>query len=542
MRSRPETLSLRLALAATVLGALASRAPAAQPAGAAAGAAAQPGKFDILEFRVLGSRLLPARAVESAVYPYLGPERDINDVKKATETLEKAYKDAGYGTVFVDIPEQTVADGIVRLKVTEGVVEHVRVQGERYFSGRQIKAGLPALVPGQTPNLKVLQGELTDLNARSADRAITPVLKAGQAPGTVDVDLAVKDTLPLHGFVQVDDRHTADTTPNRATVSLSYDNLWQRQDSVSVLYQTAPARTENASVEAANYNAHVGSDGIANLSYTHTSSNVAALGTLGVLGKGTIYGFHWQQPLPGTAALAQNLTLGLDYKDVQTNVFPDVTATSPAGTSVTAPVRYLNWSAAYGNFWRGAAHTAGLNFGIGFGVRSVVDEPAEFENARAEGAPGYFYLRLSGQATQALPANLSLLERLTSQWSADPLVNNEQFSLGGMDTVRGYLEAEALGDTGAAGTLEVHTPPLGHLGTTLRPLYGFVFVDAGIATLLDPLSSQSYSFHLWSAGAGLRLENPSGLTGELDLAIPESTGIRTRRNAGVVDFWVRYGL
>jgi hemolysin activation/secretion protein len=121
-------------------------------------------------------------------------------------------------------------------------------------------------------------------------------------------------------------------------------------------------------------------------------------------------------------------------------------------------------------------------------------------------------------------------------------VNNEQFSLGGMDTVRGYLEAEALGDTGAAGTLEMHTPALGHLGSTLRPLYGFVFVDAGIATLLDPLSSQNYKFHLWSAGAGLRLENSSGLTGELDLAIPESTGMRTRRNAGVVDFWVRYGL
>jgi hemolysin activation/secretion protein len=500
-------------------------------------------KFDILEFRVLGSHLLPPRDVERAVYAHLGPARGIDDVKKAAASLEKAYKDAGYGTVFVDIPEQTVDDGIVRLKVTEGSVERVRVRGERYFSGRQIRSALAALVPGQTPHLPTLQQELTDLNARSADRAITPVLKAGQEPGTVDIDLAVKDTLPLHGFVQGDNRHTADTTPNRATVSLSYDNLWQRQDSVALLYQTAPARTRNASVEAANYYAHTGSSGgVANLSYTHTSSNVAALGTLGVLGKGTIYGAHWLQPLVSTPQSSQSLTLGIDYKDVLTDVFPDVTPSSPAGSSVAAPVRYLNWSAAYSHLWRASAHTLALNAGLGFGVRDLINRPAEFENARAGGQPGYFYLRLSGEATQALPAGFALLGRLTSQWSADPLVNNEQFALGGLDTVRGYLEAETLGDTGVAGTLELHTPALGRLGATLRPLYGLVFVDAGVTTLLQPLSSQDYNFHLWSAGVGLRLENASGLSGTVDVAIPESTGIRTRKHAGRVDFSVRYGL
>jgi hemolysin activation/secretion protein len=196
----------------------------------------------------------------------------------------------------------------------------------------------------------------------------------------------------------------------------------------------------------------------------------------------------------------------------------------------------------YSQFWRGASRTFGLNFSVGLGVRGVVNEPAEFETARAGGNPGYFYTRLAAQATQPLPAGVALLARLNGQWSADPLVNNEQFSLGGLDTVRGYLEAETLGDSGAAGTLELHTPALGRLGATLRSLYGFVFVDAGVATLMEPLTSQNYKFHLWSTGVGLRLENSAGLSGEFDLAIPESNGVRTRRNAGVVDFWVRYGL
>ena len=65
--------------------------------------------------------------------------------------------------------------------------------------------------------------------------------------------------------------------------------------------------------------------------------------------------------------------------------------------------------------------------------------------------------------TSALPGNVPSLDataggfavraRISGQWSEYPLVNNEQFALGGLDTVRGYLEAETLGDSGVAGTL-----------------------------------------------------------------------------------------
>lgn len=510
------------------------------PAAPAAPPAARQNKFDINEFRVLGSRILPERDVERAVYPFLGPDRDIDTVKQAAAALEKAYKDAGFGTVFVDIPEQTVDEGIVRLKVTEGSLARVHVHGERYFSGRQILAELPALESGQTPQLTTLQQELTDLNARTPDRSVTPVLKAGAAPGTVDVDLAVKDTLPLHGSIEADNRHTADTTPNRASVSLSYDNLWQRQDSIQLQYQTAPANTKNAQVAMATYLAHL-FDGVAAFSYTYTNSNVLALGTLGVLGKGEIIGGHWLQPIENTPALSQSFTFGVDYKNVNTMVYPD--STSASQQAITAPVHYLNWTAGYSQTWRAQRHTIGLTASIGLGIRGLINTPQEFEYARSYGNPGYFYLRFSGDALQALPAGMAIRGRLTSQWSQDPLVNNEQFSLGGQDTVRGYLEAETLGDSGAAGQLELHSPQLGrHFGSILGQLYGFAFVDAGIATLLDPLPSQLYDFHLWSTGVGLRLEGASGFFGTLDYAIPQEDGVRTRKHEGRFDFMVRYGF
>jgi hemolysin activation/secretion protein len=509
--------------------------------------------LDINEFRVLGNHVLPVATIERAVYPYLGPGRSIETLKQAADALEKAYKSAGYSTVFVDVPEQKVTDGVVRLKVTEGRLERVQVRGERYFSGGQILAELPSLQVGQTPNLPELQQQLTALNGVSSDRSVAPILKAGTEPGTVDVDLAVKDSLPLHGSLQYDNRHTAYTTPNRATASVDYDNLWQRQDTLALQYQTAPAKPSDAEVFTANYSGHVGSDGaLAALSYIHTASNVLALGTLGVLGKGSIYGAHWIEPLMSSSTTSQSFNIGVDYKDVLTSVLPDSTNSSSGssgstGSSAPVPVNalvhYLNWSAMFtGNWWL-PGRTYAFSSGIGFGVRSVFNSEDQFENARYNAHPDYFYVRMNAVATQTLPAGFALMEKMSGQWSDSPLVNNEQFSIGGVDTVRGYLEAEALGDTGAAGTLEVHSPHAGAwAGKFLSPMYGLVFIDGGVATLVDPLAAQLENITLWSTGLGVRLDNSYGVSGALDFAVPERTGVRTRKDESRVDFMVRYGF
>jgi hemolysin activation/secretion protein len=507
-------------------------------------------KFDIWQFIVLGNHVLPQTAVEASVYPFLGPNRDFASVQQAAAALEKTYKHAGYETVFVSVPEQEVSDGVVRLQVTEGRVEWVHVHGARYFSEGQIRAGLPALAPGQTPLLTALQTQLNKVNSQTPDRFVAPVLNAGAQPGTVDVDLDVKDRLPLHGSISYDDRHTADTTPNRLTATLAYNNLWQRLDSLSLIYQTAPANRQNATVESATYLGHVpGASGLAAFSYTHTASNVLALGTLGVLGKGNIYGLHWLQPLPGTDGFSESLDAGADYKSVQTIVKPDVppstsgSSSSTSSTPVTAPVKYINWSDTYSAALRLPTLTFTTSLGANFGITDLVDQTNQFANARYDAAADYLYLRFSESALQALPGGFAALGRLTGQWADTPLVNNEQFSLGGMDTVRGYLEAETLGDTGAAGTFELHSPDIGRFTRpVLTRLYFFGFVDAGVATLLDALPGQDWHADLWSTGAGLQLAGPGGLNGSFDYAIPEKDGIRTRKHHGRIDFSVRFGF
>src|SRR5215472_12499791 len=118
-------------------------------------------EFDILEFRVLGNTVLQVRAIERAVYQFSGPGKSLKDVQATRLALENEYHAQGYGTVFVDIPEQEVNDGTVRLRVTEGRIDRVRVEGARYFSDRRIVAAVPQLQPGNVPHLPTLQRELS---------------------------------------------------------------------------------------------------------------------------------------------------------------------------------------------------------------------------------------------------------------------------------------------------------------------------------------------------------------------------------------------
>ena len=233
--------------------------------GSAAGSSASPAAasasseqhFDINEYRVVGNTVLPGRDIERLLYPRLGPGKTLADVESARAALEKVYHDQGYGTVFVDIPPQTVNDGIVRLRVTEGRVERTQISGARYFAERDVIAQLPATKPGTVLQISELQKELGAVNSATPDRSVVPVLKAGSAPGTVDLALKVNDTLPLHGSLELNNQATIDTRELRAIASLSYGNLFGRLDSISMQFQFTPQQFSQVNVFAMNYVAHI---------------------------------------------------------------------------------------------------------------------------------------------------------------------------------------------------------------------------------------------------------------------------------------------
>ncbi|NJN51811.1 MAG: ShlB/FhaC/HecB family hemolysin secretion/activation protein [Gammaproteobacteria bacterium] len=277
--------------------------------------AVAPNRFDVLEYRVEGNTLLEVRQIERLVYEHLGPQRTIGDVEAARGALESAYRDAGYPTVSVVIPEQSTNSGVVQLQVVEQRVGRLRVTGATYNSGRRIRDAVPSLSPGSVLDANAVQRDLDALARRSRDVSYNPVIRSGQAVGEIDVDLVVKDRLPLHGRFELNNFASANTSELRAAASASYGNLFQRQHALSLSGQVSPEDTQEVRVLAASYIARPqANDHIYALTAVKSDSDVAAVGGTTVLGSGEFVFLHGYFPLRASPEFSDTFDVGIDYK------------------------------------------------------------------------------------------------------------------------------------------------------------------------------------------------------------------------------------
>jgi hemolysin activation/secretion protein len=285
----------------------------------------------------------------------------------------------------------------------------------------------------------------------------------------------------------------------------------------------------------------MGAGGLESLNFSATRSDstvVASLGASTLFGKGTIYGVRRSFIMDLRTGVFQLLTLGADYKDLD-----DTTDT--AGVLDKTPIKYLPLSASWLGVFSDGPDEWQLGSTLAGGLRGLVNKQTEFDNKRDQASASYGLLRLDARLDRKLPwLGLRLRAALETQWTRDPLISNEQFVLGGADSVRGYREAEGVGDIGLRSALQLSTPDLApRLGwTRLGSLSAHVFIEGAVAHLLEPLPEQLHRTRLLGTGIGAQL----GLKGlvplnlSLDLAWPllkrgdlGGEGLRLHANASI---------
>jgi hemolysin activation/secretion protein len=441
-----------------------------------------PQTFLIREFRVVGAKKLPTAAVDKAVYKHLGPGRTPEDVENARAALEQAYHDEGFQTVSVSVPPQAANTGVIVLQVSEATVGRLRVKGSRFYDIEKIKKMAPALAEGTVPNFNDVQRDIMALN-QTADLQVTPSLAVGKTPGTVDVELTVKDKFPLHGSVELNNRYSPNTTPLRLDASVRYDNLWQLGHTIGAGFQIAPQRPSDALIFSGYYIARTPSiDWVSlMLQATKQNSEVSTLGGTDSLGNGEIYGGRFLFNLPWKTGFYHSASMGVDYKDFSQDLIV-------GNQTISSPLTYLPVSLNYNASSIGKHYDTELSAGVTFCFRGTgTQEAIDFDNRRYNANANFFYLRGSLGHTQKLPWDFQLFGEVQGQATANPLVDTEQYSLGGQSTVRGYLESVVQGDNAIAGTLEFRTPSLLSWLPKGNEWRFFAFIDAGYAMLNDPL-------------------------------------------------------
>ncbi|MEW6248597.1 MAG: POTRA domain-containing protein [Nitrospirota bacterium] len=527
----------------------------------------EPPGFDIKAFIVEGSSLLSPEKINGVLDQHRGSGKTIADIEKARHELERAYQALGYPTVIVIIPEQTIENGVVRLTVVESRIGEVRMVGNTYYSRYNILAKLPSLRPGALIHEPTLVKELDAVNV-NPDRKITPVLKPGTETGTVDVELKVNERLPLHARMIGDNKGPFTTPANRLTAEVQYTNLWD-EDHILTL-QTTQTPEDWGAVQAYGFSyvapimgpQHV----LAVYASKVTSTSVLAGTTLAlspgdvsVAGNATIAGLRYFFPVFEGTTTTHQIALGADYKRLEKT---EATFPGPLGTAVVlSPIQYTPLSLGYTGIRPDAwgitqfSVTAKGYWPIIPGGKKAdfAGDPADPFNkpGNRAGSTGRFAVLQAGlDRTQPLPLGFSLSLHADGQWASEPLVPAEQYFAGGMDTVRGYIQNESLGDHAVRGRAELLSPPLPEIpldrfwqrrrASSLKITWKVLaFYDAVTLWVRDAPIGQKDQFRLEGIGGGVRAQLvPYNLQLQVDQGFALQDATVTRAGDTFVHFMV----
>jgi hemolysin activation/secretion protein len=498
--------------------------------------AQQEGTFTIKGFVIEGTYLFPQEALQKQIKNFVGRGKTAADVEGARDALERYFHEQGYPAMLVNIPAQSSSNRVFRLEVIENRIGNVLVSGNRWYSTEKILRDLPSITPGRPLQLKELQAEINAAN-RNPDFKAIPEMLPGKAPGSIDLALKIEEQLPLHGSLELNNRFNHDTTALRLNAALRYDNLWQRDHSISLQYQTSPQDPNEVEVFSSSYTMPTPwnrEDKLVAYGVVSNSNTNSAAG-FSNLGKGTVVGSRLIMPLQGSESFFHTAVLGFDYKD-----FSETVGVA-GGPGSKTPITYFPVNSAYSAYLRDSGGLTSFTAGLSMIFRGAVSDAGQFADKRYKSTANALVLTAGLERNQQLPGGFALMAKLDGQLSDQPLISNEQYSAGGVESVRGYHDSEASGDNAIHGVLELASPEL--LKQTCQErcaVTPYIFYDAAHLGTREPLPSQDWSATLQGIGFGLRGTFLKGFDFQTDVGFPLRENSRTRVGEPRLHFKVRY--
>jgi hemolysin activation/secretion protein len=373
---------------------------------------------------------------------------------------------------LVYTPPQDITDGTVRIVVRLAALEgDVRVDGHRWFARERYLGALRAR-PGEALDAAALAADLAWLN-RNPFRRVTPVVEAGERPGTTRVTLRAEERFPLTLTAGYANTGTRATDEDRVTASLQWGDAFGRGDLLSYGFSADP-RAERMRGHSLGYTAF--------LPWRHTLSLHAAHSTIDsdvpppfVQGGrswqvGARYGVPLRTPRPGWT---QGLDLTVDFK------YADNTlefAAIPVTGNVTH-VAQLGASYSLAFPAAGGRNDLRAELVVSPGGLTRHNDDASFDGSRPGARSAYAYARLGLRHQRVLAGGWSLTLSADTQFATGALLGSEQLAGGGAGAVRGYRESSAFGDWGVVGGAELHAPGFAVVGGRDQA-DAFVFLDA----------------------------------------------------------------
>lgn len=422
--------------------------------------------FQIDSIELLGSILDPSIFRQLTVtvdeQPItVGQQIDALEGKQATlealfnlrSFITAAYIEAGYITsgAFIPVDQPAFSDGgTVQIQLVEGDLEALVIEGLTRLNRSYVRDRIQLRVD-RPINQKDIEEALRLLQLDPLIERVDAKLLEGSGPGLSILSLDVQESPPLTAGLTVNNYNSPSTSSEQVSPFLSYTNLFGLGDRLDLNY----GLTEGLNTYGLNYTVPINpKDGTINFRASTNNSRIIEdnFDILGIRSNSRTFSLGVRQPLVRNPNSEFALGLSFDLRRSQTFILDDIPFSFSAGPedgeSKVSVIRFSqDWTD------RSQSRVLAARSQFSFGIDAF---DATTNNT---GADGQFFSWLGQfQWVQQLPQDQLLVTRLAAQFTPDSLLSLEQFSLGGVRTVRGYRENQLVTDNGITGSLELRLP------------------------------------------------------------------------------------
>lgn len=392
--------------------------------------------FSVTKINITGSTIFQPEEFQDLTQPLEGKTVTFQEVQDVAKTITRRYLEQGYVTSRAIIPEQEITDGIVEIRIIEGSISEIQIEGNRRIRDRYIRKRLE--LGTDTPfRVDRVEGQLQLLKADSLIDNIEANIQPGAGEGESFLVVEVAEANPWVIGANINNYDNVSTGAERFGVSLGYLNLTGNGDSILTSFYrafagdswevdtnyTIPVNAKNGTLQL---RANIERNELVNLDEEFDA--------LDFEGETELYEVSFRQPLIRSLRKEFALSLGFSRQSSR-NFTNDVLLLEPDRTSVLKFGQDYTRRDPQG-VW---ALRSQFNFGIDI-FDATVDEPQ---------GDGIFFSWLGQtQRLQRLNQNNLLIIQSDIQLTPDNLLPSERFNVGGFYSVRGYRNNARLGDNG----------------------------------------------------------------------------------------------
>jgi hemolysin activation/secretion protein len=488
-------------------------------------AAAAGGEMFVKHIEVRGVKAFKPGVIASIVKPYENRMVSSAELQTLRIELTRLYIDKGFINSGVLLPDQESKDGVVVYQAVEGILSGVEVTGPTKLNPHYVVARIRTHVD-EPLNLSDLQYALRYLQEDPNVLRLDAKLAPGDALGQSIMRLNVEEQPRFSAGLSADNNHSASTGEWEGTATFAARDLTGYGEELRGSVIRAGGDTEGSGVFSIPVNAHNASFQ-AYFSTANSSIIEQPFEPLNIDEKTRTYGFSLTVPLLDRLSNRLAVFLGAESDHSYTTLLGEPFSFSPGAqngvSNVAVALGGIDW------LLRGASSVTDMRLTYRRGVHALgatIDESSKNDpvNPNPTGADALFGLeqwqfiyiqRLNGlSAFSHLNDRAQFIVRSTGQISQDPLLVLEKFTIGGVDTVRGFPENLLVRDNGAAATIELQLPIPGYRSEpSPHDLVVAAFVDYGrswdkVNTATgNPNLDTTDPLYVASAGLGL-LWNP----------------------------------